>query len=124
MKTAIILAVRFMRGLARPSKRTNTRRLRERGETVSSLLVREASSADVPALARLHVKTFNETHVGPFGKGPTYAMRERQWRDAFEAGNANCFCFVVVNQRSELVGFAKGVPYSHGDDPEFSGELK
>ena len=42
-------------------------------------IIREATSADISALAHLHVETFNETHVGPFGKGPTYELRERQW---------------------------------------------
>jgi hypothetical protein len=45
--------------------------------------IREATSADVPALARLHVQTFNQTHCGGRDGGPTYGVRERQWREAF-----------------------------------------
>jgi ribosomal protein S18 acetylase RimI-like enzyme len=123
MKTVINAVVRFLHGLGRPSKITNTRRLRDRGETVTSLIIREATLADIPALARLHVKTFNQTHVGPFGKGPTYELREHQWRKAFEVTDGSWFCFVIENQKGELVGFAKGTPYNHGDLPDFAGEL-
>jgi ribosomal protein S18 acetylase RimI-like enzyme len=84
-----------------------------------SLIIREATSADVPALADLHVRTFNETH----GPGPTYEIRERQWREAFEVTDGSWFCFVVEGRNGELVGFAKGVPYDHSDHPDFDGEL-
>jgi ribosomal protein S18 acetylase RimI-like enzyme len=81
--------------------------------------IREATVADIPALAELHVKTFNETH----GPGPTCEIRERQWREAFEVTDGSWFCFVVEGENGELVGFAKGVPYDHGDLPDFAGEL-
>jgi hypothetical protein len=84
--------------------------------------IREASPADVEALARLHVTTFNETHVGPFGRGPSFEVRERQWREAFAKANGSWFCLVAENG-PELIGFAKGVPYDDADHPEFSGEL-
>ena len=85
--------------------------------------VREATSADVPAIARLHVRTFNETHVGPFGKGPTYELREYQWRAAFQVTDGSWFSFVIENENGELIGFAKGQRYAHRDQPDFSGEL-
>ena len=81
--------------------------------------IREATAADIPALADLHVRTFNETH----GPGPTYELRERQWREAFQVTDGSWFCFVIEGPNGELVGFAKGVPYAHGDLPDFSGEL-
>jgi len=81
--------------------------------------VREATSEDVPALARLHVVTFVETHGGP---GPTYQTREWQWREAFAQLDRNWFCFVITRENGELIGFAKGMPYS-GGLPGFSGEL-
>ena len=46
-------------------------------------ILREAVAEDVPALAALHVQAFNETHTRGGGSGPTYELRERQWRDAF-----------------------------------------
>jgi len=97
------------------------RRLHERGEALASFGIREAALADVPALARLHVATFKETHGGL--RCPTYEIRELQWREAFINADANWFCFVIQRQNGELVGFAKGVPYTDGDLPDFSGEL-
>ena len=49
--------------------------------TIGDLVLRDASIADLRPLAELHVRTFNETHLGPFGTGPTVATREWQWRD-------------------------------------------
>ena len=48
--------------------------------TIGDLVLREATIADLRPLAELHVRTFNETHVGPFGSGPPYSTREWQWR--------------------------------------------
>jgi ribosomal protein S18 acetylase RimI-like enzyme len=87
-----------------------------------SLIIREATAADIPALADIHVKTFNATHV-EVQKKPTYEIRERQWREAFEVTDGSWFCFVVEGQNGELVGFAKGTPYDHSDLPDFAGEL-
>jgi hypothetical protein len=87
--------------------------------TPESFIIREATAADVPALARLHVATFVETHGGP---GPTYEVREWQWRDAFAKEDRNWFCFVIARRNGELIGFAKGMPYT-GDLPGFYGEL-
>jgi ribosomal protein S18 acetylase RimI-like enzyme len=84
--------------------------------------LRDAHEADVPALASLHVQTFNETHRGGRTGGPSYELRERQWREAFQAQDGSWFCFVVENDRGELVGFAKGKPHD-GAVPGFAGEL-
>lgn len=54
---------------------------------------------------------------------PTYAIRERQWRDAFEVTDGSWFCFVIEDNDDQLVGFAKGKLYNHSDLPDFSGEL-
>ena len=81
--------------------------------------IREATFADVPALAHLHVVTFRETHGGP---GPTDELRYGQWREVFATQDESSFCFVISNAVNELVGFTKGVPYT-GDLPGFSGEL-
>jgi ribosomal protein S18 acetylase RimI-like enzyme len=84
-----------------------------------AFIIREATAGDVPALADLHVKAFNETH----GPGPTYEIRERQWREAFKGTDGSWCCFVVEGQNGELVGFARGQPYDHADLPDFAGEL-
>jgi ribosomal protein S18 acetylase RimI-like enzyme len=84
--------------------------------------IRDAHEDDVPALARLHVETFNETHRGGRPGGPSYELRERQWREAFQVQDGTWFCFVVENDHGELVGFAKGKPHD-GGVPGFAGEL-
>jgi hypothetical protein len=65
--------------------------------------LREVNEADIPALARLHVHTFNETHRGGQPGGPSYALREHQWREAFERQDGSWFCYVIEDDRSELV---------------------
>jgi ribosomal protein S18 acetylase RimI-like enzyme len=122
MKNSINSIHRFVMGLKRPSKQTNTRLLNERGETLSSFIIREARVEDISALATLHVKTWSETYwttVFP----PTYQVREYQWHQQFKVTDGSWFCFVVENKNKQLVGFAKGKTYNHSDLPEFSGEL-
>jgi L-amino acid N-acyltransferase YncA len=86
--------------------------------TTSDFRLRDATAADVPALAQLHVTTFVETHGSP---GPTFAVRERQWGEAFSQRSDDWFCVVIVNPDGEVSGFAKGVPHHH--IPGYSGEL-
>lgn len=81
--------------------------------------IREARADDVPALAALHVATFKEAH-GKRG-APTYELRARQWRTAFER-ESNWFCYVAEVSGSRLVGFAKGTLHD-GGVPGFEGEL-
>jgi len=84
--------------------------------------IRAARREDVSALARLHVRTFNETHCGGRAEGPSYELRERQWQEAFAVRDDSWFCFVVEDDASELIGFAKGTPHD-GGVPGFAGEL-
>ncbi|PYV30984.1 MAG: GNAT family N-acetyltransferase [Acidobacteria bacterium] len=104
---------------ARPSKAANRSLLSKRGETRASFVIRDGTPEDVPAIARLHVVTFRQTHGG---RGPTYEIREWQWRQAFANADGNWFCFVIERQNGDLIGFAKGIPYT-GDLPDFAGEL-
>jgi GNAT superfamily N-acetyltransferase len=120
MKRLIFGAWRFAAGFAVPSKARNQRRLRARGERPDVFQVREASAADIPALARLHVTTWNATYAPLLMKGPSYDIRERQWRDAFAKKEAGWFCFVVERPDGELVAFAQG---NRSDHPEFDGQL-
>ena len=84
--------------------------------------IRDAREDDVPALATLHVQTFNETHRGGRPGGPSYELRESQWREAFTVNDRSWFCFVVEDDAGELVGFAKGTPHD-GGVPGFAGRL-
>jgi GNAT superfamily N-acetyltransferase len=85
-----------------------------------SLPIRQATAADILALAQLHVTTWNATYAPMLMKGPPVAVRERQWREAFSNMDGSWFCFVVENAKHELVGFAKG---RESDHPEYGGEL-
>ncbi|MFT3912148.1 MAG: GNAT family N-acetyltransferase [Ferruginibacter sp.] len=83
--------------------------------------IREAVSSDVDAIAELHVKTFIETH-GTFN-APTIDIRKWQWAEIFKQNDGSWFCFVIENDKKELIGFAKGQVYNHSDHPDFKGEL-
>ena len=85
----------------------------------ASVQVREAVTADTPALAALHVVTFREAH-GHAG-APSYEVRERQWRAAFER-ETEWFCYVAEAVDGQLIGFAKGTPHD-GGVPGYEGEL-
>lgn len=121
MKPVITATVRSLRGLGRPSKTANARRLRARGESVGSLSIREATVDDVSALAQLHVVTWNATHGLPFGRRPTRELRETQWRAKFERGDE--FCFVVQNGGGVLVGFASGLRLDQDKNLGFASRL-
>jgi ribosomal protein S18 acetylase RimI-like enzyme len=90
---------------------------------MKAVVIREATPADVAALAHLHVTTFNETHAPVLLNGPSYEVREYQWRQAFQSLDGNWFCLVIEGPDSELIGFAKGQVYAHSDQPDFAGEL-
>jgi ribosomal protein S18 acetylase RimI-like enzyme len=123
MTGVVDATIRRLRNLRRPSAAANASRLRARGEQVASLVVRDAISSDLPALARLHVETWNATHRGGRSGGPTIELRERQWREAFSRADGSWFCVVLERADGALVGFAKGTPYAHADLPAFAGEL-
>lgn len=120
MKRAMFGVWRFVAGLARPSRSGNERRLRERGESAASLTIRDATEADIPALAELHVTAWNATYAPLLVKGPGIALRERQWREAFARHEAGWFCLVVERQDGALVGFAQ---CNTSDHPQFAGQL-
>ena len=122
MKSLLDSVTRYILSFRRSSKTTNARLLRARGETIESLVIREATRADLPALAALHVKTWNDTYP-LVRRPPTYQIREHQWREQFEKDDESWFCFVVENRLGELVGFAKGRTYASDDLPGYSGEL-
>ena len=66
--------------------------------------IRDAQDDDVSAPARLHVQTFNETHCGGREGGPSYELRERQWRELFAANDGSSFCLLAQDDGGDLVG--------------------
>jgi len=106
MRNFINSIFRFINGLKRPSKKTNTRKLYERGETLDTFTFRDATEADIPELGKLHAITWAETYNA---KNPNIQLRQHQWQTAFTKENdGSWFCILVVNAKNELVGFAKG----------------
>jgi L-amino acid N-acyltransferase YncA len=84
--------------------------------------IRDAHASDIPALARLHVETFNETHRDGCSGGPSCELREQQWREAFSGTDGSWFCLLIEDDADSLVGFAKGTPHN-GGVPGYAGEL-
>jgi ribosomal protein S18 acetylase RimI-like enzyme len=89
--------------------------------SIGDLVLREATIADLRPLAELHVRTFNETHVGPFGSGPSYSTREWQWREKLSESDATNFVLVLETAAKELVGFIWCHPTK--DNPKWAARL-
>jgi ribosomal protein S18 acetylase RimI-like enzyme len=87
-------------------------------EQLGALILRDAGPADLDKLAQLHVDTYNETHVGPFGTGPTFALRKSQWREKLNELHATNFVLVLETPGSELIGFCWAHPTT--DNPRWA----
>ena len=89
-------------------------------DILKGVVIREATPNDTPAIAKVHVAAWNATYAPFLMRGPSVAVREQQWREAFAKVDGSWFCYVVENDRGELVGFATG---RQSDHPEYDGEL-
>jgi ribosomal protein S18 acetylase RimI-like enzyme len=108
---------RHLDARSRPNAEMNARRLRERGEALDSITIRDAVAADIPALAELHVTTWNATYRT--SRGPNVSTRIRQWTEVFNERPRLDFVVVLEDRSGRLIGFAAGKPY----EGEFSGQL-
>ena len=108
---------RWINSRSRPTGAQNARLLRDRGESLDSIVFRDAVAADIPALAELHVTTWNATYNT--SRGPTIATRTWQWSKVFANPDRRDFVLVLQDRTGRLVGFTWGKP--HGS--EFQGEL-
>jgi ribosomal protein S18 acetylase RimI-like enzyme len=108
---------RRLNARTRPTGEANATRLRERGETVDSIVFRDASAADIPALAELHVTTWNATYNTT--NGPSIATRTWQWNEVFRMEKRRDFVLVLEDRNGRLIGFTWGKP----DEGEFAGQL-
>lgn len=112
---------RFRNSLRRPSKKSNIKKLAERGETLDSFAFRDAVKEDIPELGKLHAITWAQTYNAAH---PNIGLRQSQWEKAFnEEYDGNWFCIVIANKKNELVGFAKGKINNDKDSRGFHGEL-
>lgn len=101
----------------RPTAAVNAARLRERGETLESIVFRDATAADILALSELHVTTWNATYRT--SRGPSVETRMQQWTNRFANSNRSDFVLVLEDRDGRLIGFTLGAPH----DGEFDGEL-
>jgi hypothetical protein len=90
LRPRLAVLKRWISARARPRGEENARRLRERGEALDSIVFRDAVEADIPALAELHVTTWNATYNTTHG--PTIATRIWQWNQCSRrtAGATSC----------------------------------
>jgi GNAT superfamily N-acetyltransferase len=109
VKGLLFRAMRTVAGLRRPSRKGNLKLLGLRGEQASTFTIQEATSADIPVIARVHVRSWNDTYARLGSRGPRVELREQQWREAFAKADGSWFCLALTSGRGELVGFAKGV---------------
>jgi ribosomal protein S18 acetylase RimI-like enzyme len=113
----IAAVLRWVNARTRPTGERNARRLHEKGESLDSITFRDAVAADIPALAELHVTTWNATYRTT--RGPTMAMRTGQWNQVFAKANRRDFVLVLEDRNGRLIGFTWGKPH----EGEFDGEL-
>ncbi|CAN5711186.1 hypothetical protein BH23GEM9_BH23GEM9_17730 [soil metagenome] len=108
---------RWVNAWGRPSGRLNKRRLRQRCESLDSVICRASVPDDISALAELHVTTWNATYRT--SRGPSVETRRQQWEKVFSRANPREFLIVLEKGEKRLIGFAYGTP-SFG---EFDGVL-
>jgi len=82
---------------------------------LDSFAIREATAADIPKLAQLHVITWAATYP-EVQHPPTFEIREWQWKEQFHKNDNNWFCLVIENDKNELIGFSKGIRENNGGD--------
>jgi ribosomal protein S18 acetylase RimI-like enzyme len=97
---------RWFHSVSRPSRRVNERRLRQRNESLDSIVCRDAVPDDIPALSELHVETWNATYRT--SRGPTIATRSAQWQQVFSRANPQEFVVVLEDRSRRLIGFSFG----------------
>lgn len=117
MKPRIAAVKRWVVSRTRPNRKVNARRLQERGESIGSVVFRDAIATDIPALAELHVTTWNATYNT--SRGPTIATRAWQWNDVFAKTERRDFVLVLEDRNGRLIGFTWGKP----SEGEFAGVL-
>jgi GNAT superfamily N-acetyltransferase len=117
LKPLLAGVARSFNARSRPTGTQNARALRERGESLDSIIMREAVASDIPALSELHVTTWNATYNTT--RGPSIATRTWQWERVFAKPNRRDFVTVLEDRSGRLIGFIWGIP----DDGEFDGQL-
>ena len=90
------------------------------------MVIREASPADAPAIARVHVGTWRTAYAGIVRDDVLANMSvqrcERNHREAIADQGRKCWTSVAEDDAAGIVGFARGGPERSGN-PVFGGEI-
>ncbi len=89
-------------------------------------MIREATAADAPAIARVHVESWRTTYRGIV---PDEALanlsterRERFWAAVLSKPDSPEFVYIAEDDTGAAIGFASGGP-EREDNPAYTGEL-
>jgi GNAT superfamily N-acetyltransferase len=94
---------RWVNSLSRPTGKENRGKLAERGESLESIVFRDATIADLMPLSDLHVETWNATYNTT--NGPTVATRAWQWTGILANPLSKDIVVVLENREGRLIGF-------------------
>lgn len=90
------------------------------------MILREATPADIPVIACIHVDTWRSTHQGIVPDAHlaklSYERRANSWEQIFEHSAQNGD-FTDLAEAGEVIGFANG-GFERTHDPIYKGELK
>ncbi len=118
MRSARVAVSRFLHEVRAPSAATNLRRLRQRGENLDTITLRDAGPDDASEVARVHVAAYRSAHGG---RGPSESIRAAQWESKRRNTPPETFCLVAEQEGKGLVGFA----HCHAADfREYDGQLE
>lgn len=118
VKPGVAAVRRWLISRTRPRGADNARRLRDHGESIDTIVFRDAVASDIPALAELHVTTWNATYNTR--RGPSVATRSAQWQQVFAKPDRRDFVLVLEDARGRLIGFTWGKPHDGVVDGELS----
>jgi ribosomal protein S18 acetylase RimI-like enzyme len=89
------------------------------------LVIRSATTDDAPAIAKVHVESWQHTYKGiipqPYLDSLTVQRRTIGWIRLLERGN-DLVTLVSEDDKGRIVGFAGGCPIRHRDD-RFQAEI-
>ena len=88
--------------------------------------IREATPADTPAIARVHVDTWRTCYQGiidgKYLEELSYDEVEKFCNRMFADDQGSVCCYVATTRSGEIIGYAAGGPERFGD-PDYQGEL-
>ena len=88
--------------------------------------IREATVADVPMIARVHIDTWRTTYRGIVPEKTlaqlSYSQREKSWLQMLSKAQDAQFTYVACDRSGQIIGFADG-SLERTEHPIYKGEL-